>query len=95
MRAVTSAARRWGPVQPAPDTLVTLHFSPRAAPYVRARPWHTAVDTEVWSDGGLRVSVDAGRAQLSAVHDLLRRLVVLHGQRPLRAVLFGRGFVPA
>jgi hypothetical protein len=24
---------------------------------VRARPWHTAVDTEVWADGGLRVSV--------------------------------------
>jgi hypothetical protein len=57
--------------------------------------FHEVSDIEPAGPGGLRVSVDAGRAQLSAVHDLLRRLVVLHGQRPLRAVLFGRGFVPA
>ena len=55
--AIAAAGRRWGPVQAAEETLVTLHFSPRAAPYVRARPWHTAVDAETWEDGGLRVSV--------------------------------------
>ena len=37
--------------------MVTLHFSAAAAPYVRARPWHSAVDAEPWSDGGLRVSL--------------------------------------
>lgn len=44
---------------PSPDgeTLVTLHFSARAAPFVRARPWHTAVDMEPWDDGGVRVSM--------------------------------------
>jgi len=38
-------------------TLVTLHFSARAAPFVRARPWHSAVDMETWEDGGVRVSL--------------------------------------
>jgi predicted DNA-binding transcriptional regulator YafY len=72
LKAIASAARRWGPVsakKPASasaststsawtgETLVTLRFSPRAAPYVRARPWHTAVDAEVDDDGGLRVAV--------------------------------------
>jgi predicted DNA-binding transcriptional regulator YafY len=42
----------------APDeTLVTLHFSARAAPFVRARPWHSAVEMEPWADGGMRVSL--------------------------------------
>ncbi len=41
----------------ADETLVTLHFSPRAAPFVRARPWHTAVEMEAWDDGGMRVSL--------------------------------------
>lgn len=36
---------------------MTLHFSARAAPFVRARPWHTAVDMEPWDDGGVRVSM--------------------------------------
>lgn len=62
-RAAVEAARaRWGPARHASDdddggTLVTLHFSSRAAPYVRARPWHTAVEMEPWDDGGLRVSL--------------------------------------
>ncbi len=61
LRALASAARRWGPARPSSslgaEQVVTLHFSPQAAPYVRARPWHSAVDAEPWSDGGLRVSV--------------------------------------
>ncbi|MDP2344484.1 MAG: WYL domain-containing protein [Deltaproteobacteria bacterium] len=65
LKALESAKRRWGPARAASSSsssssseqLVTLHFSAQAAPYVRARPWHTAVDAEVWSDGGLRVSV--------------------------------------
>ena len=61
-RAAVAAARaRWGPARPAASDgdgeIVTLHFSPRAAPYVRARPWHAAVQMEPWQDGGLRVSL--------------------------------------
>ncbi len=63
--AIASARARWGPASPsssdpssgAAETLVTLHFSARAAPFVRARPWHSAVDMEPWDDGGVRVSL--------------------------------------
>jgi predicted DNA-binding transcriptional regulator YafY len=59
--AVAAASARWGPARPAAHDehgeLVTLHFSSRAAPYVRARPWHTAVEMEPWDDGGMRVSL--------------------------------------
>ena len=71
--AITAARARWGPASPSSSsssslsasadaagnasTLVTLHFSARAAPFVRARPWHTAVDMEPWDDGGVRVSM--------------------------------------
>ena len=60
--AVSAARARWGPARPAAadldgGELVTLHFSSRSAPYVRARPWHTAVEMEPWADGGMRVSL--------------------------------------
>ena len=59
--AVGAARARWGPARPAATDdigeLVTLHFSARSAPYVRARPWHTAVEMEPWADGGMRVSL--------------------------------------
>lgn len=60
--AIEAARARWGPAAPSPpsapsETLLTLHFSARAAPFVRARPWHTAVDMEPWDDGGVRVSM--------------------------------------
>lgn len=42
--------------------------------------------------GGVRFSVDCGRAELGAVDDLLRRLTVLHASHPLRCVLLGRGY---
>ena len=67
LKALESASKRWGPARPSSSSsaassssgeqIVTLHFSPQAAPYVRARPWHSAVDAETWQDGGLRVSV--------------------------------------
>lgn len=40
-------------------------------------------------------NVDCGRASLDAITDLLRRLAVLHERVPLRAVVLGRGYVPA
>ena len=36
--------------------------------------------------------VDMGRAETRAVPDLLRRLLVLHSRRPIRSVVFGRGY---
>jgi len=45
-------------------------------------------DTIVWN-------VDCGRAELTAIPDLLKRLVVLHDRVGLRQVVLGRGFVPA
>jgi len=38
--------------------------------------------------------VDCGRAEVSALDDLLKRLGVLHSTHPIDAVLIGRGFVP-
>lgn len=66
-RAMSAARQRYGPARARPvrdplqpggeEVLVTLHFSARAAPFVRARPWHTAVDMEPWADGGIRVGI--------------------------------------
>ena len=68
-RAIEEARRRWGPARPrsailksgeARAQVITLHFSEAAAPYVLARPWHTAVDVEPWPKsrgGGLRMSL--------------------------------------
>lgn len=57
--------------------------------------FHEVSDLEPCGPGAVRVSIDAGRAEVSAVPDLLRRLTVLHGQHPIAAVLIGRGFLPA
>ncbi len=39
--------------------------------------------------------VDCGRAEQRAVDNLLQRLLVLHGQHPIRHVVIGRGYLPA
>jgi tetratricopeptide (TPR) repeat protein len=46
------------------------------------------------ADGGLNYTVDCGRAELTAIDDLLRRLAVLHDRHPIGQVLIGRGFPP-
>jgi predicted DNA-binding transcriptional regulator YafY len=63
-RAVDEAKKRWGPARPRPDgardELVTLHFSPSAAPYVLARAWHPHAEIEAWPDddgGGARMAL--------------------------------------
>ncbi len=57
--------------------------------------FHEISDLEPCGPGAVRFSIDAGRAETAAVHDLLRRLTVLHGQHPLAAVVIGRGYLPA
>jgi len=63
--AVAAARARWGPAAPVEHDadggqVVTLHFSARAAPFVRARPWHSGVEMVNWDEsdgGGVRVSL--------------------------------------
>jgi predicted DNA-binding transcriptional regulator YafY len=57
LRALASARRRWGPARAREEFVVTLAFSAAAAPYVRARPWHTAVDMAPDEGGGVRMSM--------------------------------------
>lgn len=56
--------------------------------------FHEIDDPMGVGDDALVYHVDMGRSETSAVPDLLRRLLVLHGQRPIRSVLFGRGYAP-
>ncbi len=39
--------------------------------------------------------VDLGRAEFTAITDLLQRLSVLHGSHPIASVLLGNGYLPA
>jgi len=45
-------------------------------------------------ENGVRYDLDCGRAETSAVDDLLKRLSVLHSSHPIAVVMIGRGFVP-
>jgi predicted DNA-binding transcriptional regulator YafY len=65
-RALRAASERWGPARPHPvqapseKQIITLHFSPQAAPYVLARPWHEKAEVEPWPEekgGGLRMGI--------------------------------------
>jgi tetratricopeptide (TPR) repeat protein len=51
-------------------------------------------ETPDQGSGVLTYTVDCGRAELSAIDDLLRRLAVLHERHPMSQVLIGRGFPP-
>ncbi len=57
--------------------------------------FHEIVPPSAAGPAGAAAYVDLGRAELRAVDDLLGRLATLHGEKPLKSVLFGRGFVPA
>ncbi|MEC8422823.1 MAG: hypothetical protein VX000_03535, partial [Myxococcota bacterium] len=56
--------------------------------------FHEIDDPMPAGEDSLVYHVDMGRAETRSIDDLLRRLRVLHGQRPIRSVLFGRGFAP-
>jgi len=57
--------------------------------------FHEVSDISASGPGCAHVTLDAGRAHLSAIDGLLRRLTILHGQHPIAHVLFGRGYLPA
>jgi len=56
--------------------------------------FHEIDDPMGVGDAALVYQVDMGRWETGAVPDLLRRLLVLHGQRPIRSVRVGRGYAP-
>ena len=57
--------------------------------------FHDVVPPVAAGAGGCGAYVDMGRTSLKAIDDLRDRLTRLHGEHPLRSVLFGRGFVPS
>jgi hypothetical protein len=56
--------------------------------------FHYISDPQSLGPHAVQYDVDAGRAQLDAITDLLRRLLVLHDRAPISAVLLGRGYLP-
>jgi len=42
----------------------------------------------------VRYDLDCGRAEPSAIDDLLKRLSILHASHPIAGLLIGRGFIP-
>ena len=55
---------------------------------------HTISDPEELGPGILIYHVDLGRAEMSAIQDILRRFMVLHEQHPIQSVVLGRGYIP-
>ena len=53
--------------------------------------FHYVTDPEVLGDQTVNYRVDLGRARFDAVENLLKRLDVLHTQKPIERVLFGQG----
>lgn len=56
--------------------------------------FHYISDPESPSPDSVVYQVDCGRAEQRAVENLMQRLVVLHGQHPIRHVVVGRGYLP-
>lgn len=57
--------------------------------------FHQISEPESRRRGALAWNVDLGRAGVAAIDDLVARLVALHATVPLRALVIGRGFLPA
>jgi hypothetical protein len=56
--------------------------------------FHYITDPDPVGSSAVSYMVDLGRARFDAIHDLLRRLTVLHERVPIRRVLFGEGRLP-
>lgn len=57
--------------------------------------FHYISDPEYRSDlRAVVYHVDMGRANLTSIDDLLRRLSVFHAQNPIERLVFGRGYLP-
>lgn len=56
--------------------------------------FHSITDPMQLGPTTVRYDLDCGRAEVTAIEDLLKRLNVLHTEHPIAGVLIGRGFVP-
>jgi len=56
--------------------------------------FHYATDLEPLGRRAVVGVFDLGRAKMDAVHDLMRRLTILHDSFPIERVLFGQGRLP-
>ena len=56
--------------------------------------FHSITDPLQVGPHTVRYDLDCGRAEVTAIEDLLKRLDVLHTRHPIAGVLIGRGFVP-
>lgn len=57
--------------------------------------FHTISEPASQAPDALAYEVDCGRADVACIENLLKRLTVLHAQHPIKAVVLGRGFLPA
>jgi hypothetical protein len=56
--------------------------------------FHYISDPDDHGGGRVLYHIDCGRAELSAIPELLRRLIVLHDRYRIAHVVFGRGYLP-
>ena len=56
--------------------------------------FHSISEPELLDEQTVRYQLDCGRAEATAIDDLLQRLGVLHSTHPISGVLIGRGFLP-
>ena len=57
--------------------------------------FHSISDPELLDEHTVRYQLDCGRAEATAIDDLIKRLSVLHSTHPISGVLIGRGFLPS
>ncbi len=94
---ITIAFESGDPVEAADPTIgdwYTAGFNGEFGATDRGR-FHSITDPMQVGPHTVRYDLDCGRAEATAVEDLLKRLDVLHSSQPIAAVLLGRGFVPS
>ena len=57
--------------------------------------FHNISDPMNTHENGVRYDLDCGRAEASAIDDLLKRLAIVNASHPIQVVMIGRGFVPS
>jgi hypothetical protein len=56
--------------------------------------FHSITDPIQMAEHIVRYDLDCGRAEVTAIEDLLKRLSVVHAHHPIAGILIGRGFLP-
>ena len=56
--------------------------------------FHSITDPMVIAPNTIRYDLDCGRAEATAIDDLLKRLSIIHANHSINGLLIGRGFLP-